>query len=177
MMTATDTKTYNPPFAIETALTHRAKALLRLESLLQERLMVLRKALLRSAAKAQAASLLLRLDEIEKGLLSQKEPPGGSTYLVVCRKLGDLETALVLAESTLVETERKARTALTKALSRLTQVVPELALSKEALLALSAEVPLDPGMSERLQALVALIEARRDCVPRLAAARPKWKRA
>src|SRR5581483_4676019 len=124
----------------------------------------LRQAAERSPATAAAAEIASRLG-------APAAPESGSAYLAQHRELLRLHRALCAAEATLAADERAARAGLRAACALLAEVAPGLDFSQ-----LVREVPLVPGMGERLGAIVALVRARMRLVPLLLPLRPTWKR-
>lgn len=160
--------------ALAQALAHRAAATARLSLLLAGRIAVLREAIRRSQALGpDAAALHARLGACERE--SDGRELSGARYLALCRELQALEGALCAAEARREAAERRGRLALYQALGYLGEVAPELRRLIERAGVLH-ELPLDPGLGERVPAWLALLRARAEAVPRLAAARPAWKK-
>lgn len=126
----------------------------------------LQRALRHSRTRVEAAALM-------EELLGVPLPQTGSAYLQYRRRLREIEGALLRAEAGRLSGERQAQAGLREAAQLLGEVAPELV---EPLLRLCLDLPLDPGMGERLPALVALLRVRQGAVPLLIGARPTWKR-
>lgn len=140
----------------------------RLQGAAARQVEALRRRLWRSRCPADAAALRALLEErAPRGELSAAE------YLRLHRELRRLSRALLLAEVQRLEGERQGRAEAAELQAYLTQLRPSLGRPLQLLL---REVPLDGDAAGRLQALRALLLCRQELVPRLAAARPRWKR-
>ncbi len=151
---------------IHEALARRAAAQDKLGRLLRQRCQLLRQSLLRSRSQTVAARLLQRLDALEAEV---PVVPGGAAYLRLGRALSALEHELAAAEDELVLAQRRAREALIEAAQALAEAVPSLARVATFL----PEVPIDPGMAQRMPALLALLRTRQRLVPLLLSLRRK----
>ncbi len=142
----------------------------KLERSLSGKIEALRRALGRTALLADAAVLAQRLATVEARVRGLSRP---AEYLRASREIAALWQGLCTAETERSASEQRARAALSKVACLIGELLPGRG---QHLVALLNELPIDLGMGERLEALLLLVHARREIVPRLMAARSIWKK-